>query len=71
MEDKMNLNKVKQWVKSKWLEQTNESILLRCKALEEKCNDLDKQNEEKRISLILITTLLIMSLIGNAIQFFY
>jgi hypothetical protein len=34
------------------------------------CNELERQNEGKRIALIFITTLLIVSLVGNAIQYF-
>jgi hypothetical protein len=34
------------------------------------CDELEKQNEGKRIALTFITTLLIMSLVGNAIQYF-
>ena len=38
--------------------------------LTDTCNELERQNEGKRIALILVTTLLIMSLVGNAIQYF-
>jgi len=34
------------------------------------CDNLERQSEGKRIALIFVTTLLLVSLFGNAIQFF-
>ncbi len=81
----MNLNKIKQWVKNKVSQYESDFDLLeeierlvrdrnrvkyqRNKARDE-CIELEEQNERKRIALIFITTLFIMSLLGNAIQFF-
>ena len=81
----MNLNKIKQWAKNKLSQYESDFDLLeeidrlrrdrdrvkyhRNKARDE-CIDLEEQNEGKRIALIFITTLLVMSLVGNAIQFF-